>query len=187
MKKLIWGTLLAVLFNSCVTFKMYDRETAKMRLPEYDALVIKTNGEKISGNKISNVYDKKVFKEFVFKIDGNTIPESQVIAYQDKKAFFRKYNNQWAKSLRKGKINLFYFDTYVSSNSRDSRGYTDHYVFEKNNNGLKECSKSEISEMLIDNSEAYNKFNQEFKKTNGYIIRQMKLAEILSIIDIYNQ
>ena len=60
-------------------------------------------------------------------------------------------------------------------------------VFEKNNGELKELTKREISEWLADNSTAQNKFNSIFKKGDVFIYRQMRLDEIVSIIDMYNQ
>ena len=187
MKRLIPFAFLCIVLHSCVTFKMYDNETKKMRLPEYEVLVVKTNGEKIAGKKLKWGHDKSIAKDVSLIIDGNPIPIGEIYAYQDEKSYYRRFQSYWARLLRRGKINLYYYEIYNGVSDRAERGYYDHFVFEKNNGELKELTKREISEWLADNSTAQNKFNSIFKKGDVFIYRQMRLDEIVSIIDMYNQ
>lgn len=187
MKKIFHALAVMILLQSCVTFKMYDKQTKKMRLQEYEALVIKLNGEKVQGKKITRIKDKKAPNGFAFKIDDTIIPEKEVFAYQDKKAYYRKFKDEWVKLLRKGKMNLYYYDVYTYSNDRASRGFDDHYVFQKGDGELKELRKHEIAVEIADNSEALHKFNAMYKRGNHYANRSMKLNEIISVIELYNK
>jgi hypothetical protein len=172
---------------SCVTVKMYKTEALKMRLSYANTFLIKKDGEKMIANKITEYYNKNT-NEFGLNVDGKIILDRFVEAYQDSKAYYGRFDSGWVEQMRRGKINLYYYESFISGEeNQPNGGYYDHFIFQKGNSLLKESSKYEIGEMLKDNSAALNQFNDEFKRGDKYIPRQMKLSEISAIVDTYNQ
>src|SRR4051812_41209737 len=97
---------------SCVLQKTYTVEEKKMRIGD-DLFVVKKNGEKISGKKIQMLGIHNGTETWV-KIDNEKIDVNEVIAYQNKDGYhinFEKLGDRlWPTQLKRGKINLFYYN-----------------------------------------------------------------------------
>lgn len=186
--------VLMFLLNSCVTTQTYTREEKKMKVDNQSVFVIKKDGKKISGNKI-----KVLFRTSSIKIDDQEINIDDLIAYQDKTAYYAKFTtdkkNTWVKQLKRGKINLYYYEVYsynkiyqgtklVSDNKNDT-----HFVFNKGNEQLLELSITDIALLLKNNKNAYNKFTDTFGEKD-HILFPKQLQNhpkvIFDAIDIYN-
>src|ERR1700735_4935784 len=119
---------------SCVMSKTYTDEEKKMRMEPDQYFVIKTNGEKVTGKKIS-LSGGLSFSGWV-KLDGQKYQFDDLLNVQDRHAYYAKFNNLWVKQLKRGKINLYYFETSSpmmgSTPSAPTRYvYTQHFVFQK--------------------------------------------------------
>jgi len=176
---------------SCVMSKTYTDEEKKMRMEPDQYFVIKTNGEKVAGKKIS-VPNGAGFSSRV-KLDGQKYELDQLLNVQDRHAYYAKFNNLWVKQLKRGKINLYYFETSTSvmgsTPSAPTRyEYTQHFVFQKGDGPMQELSKGAISEMLSDNREAQAKFDAQFHPGQKFLPKQLdKHPKVLfEVIDMYN-
>lgn len=189
MKLLKCGLPLAVvlLLNSCVTTKTYTREEKKMKINNEGVLVVKKDGESISGKTL-----KFVYKTSSIKIDDQEFKISDLFAFQDKTAYFAKFGTDkkyiWVKQLKRGKINLYYFDapSYYSSNGNSNIA---HFLFNKGREKLLELSITDIAELLRDNKNAYNKFTSTFGEKDRILLPkqlQNHPRVIFEAIDIYN-
>lgn len=174
--------------NSCVPSKTYTTEEKKMKIGE-DVFVVKKDGKKIYGEKILFLKIRKG-KATLIKVGEEKIDADEVVAYQDKDAYhikFDQYHNQfWPTQLKRGKINLYYFD---GPDPIDFKHIVQHFVFQKGNDEPLEPSKSEIASMLEDNKEAYGRFVAQFGSSDkAFFPKQLyNHPQILfEIIDIYN-
>ena len=116
MKKLnVCLVITATMFlSSCVTTKTYTAEEKKMRNEDEQVSVVKSDGKKVTGSKIDvpSIWNGK---SSWIKIDGQKFEGEDINAYQDKKASYTKFGNSkdgwlWVKQLKRGKINLYYYD-----------------------------------------------------------------------------
>jgi hypothetical protein len=183
---LVFGLVLFT--SSCVTTKTYTNEEIKMRLPESNVFVIKTNGEKIAGTKLSFIPKKKVTS---IDVDGQTTLIADVAYYQSKSGYYAKFgtanNWNWVTQLKRGKINLYYYDVHFHGDPNKS--VESHFVFQKGNEKMIEANITEIANMLIDNKAAYNEFTSQFGKTDKKVLPkqlQNHPKVLFSAIDIYN-
>lgn len=177
---------------SCVMSKTYTDEEKRMRIQTDQYFVIKTNGEKISGSKLSAASGMNYGSGWV-KLDGQKYEFSELQNFQDRHAYCAKFNNVWAKQLKRGKINLYYYETAAPMPRTSPSGgtqyeYHQHFVFQKGNGPLQELSKEAISEMLSDNREAQAKFDAQFHPGQKFLPKQLdKHPNVLfEVVDMYN-
>ncbi|MEO7486479.1 MAG: hypothetical protein ABIU77_05235 [Ferruginibacter sp.] len=201
MKKLnaCLAIAVTVLFTSCVTTKSYTDEEKKMRNQDEPVYVIKKDGKKIVGSKISvpSIWNGK---SNWIKIDDQKFEGDEVDAYQDKKASYARFGNEkggwlWVKQLKRGKINLYYYELHNRENYYDGTKYVSrdnsevHFVFKKGNGRMLESNITEIATMLKDNQEAYQKFTKQFGGEDRSVLpKQLKNhpTVLFSAVDIYN-
>lgn len=174
--------------------KTYTKEEKKMKIENESFLVVKSSGEKISGKSL-----KFVSKSSAIKIDDQEIKVKEVTAYQNKTAYFIKFGPPdkftWVKQLKRGKINLYYYDIishgsyfngtkYVTENKTET-----HFVFRKGDEELLELSITGIAERLKDNKDAYDNFTATFgEKDKKFLPKQLQNHPkvLFRSIDIYN-
>ena len=186
--------VLMFLLNSCVTTQTYTKEEKKMKIDNESVFVVKNGGKKITGKKI-----KVSLRTSSIKIDDQEININDLIAYQDKAAYYAKFTtdekNTWVKQLKRGKINLYYYEIYtykkiyngtksVSDNKNDT-----HFVFNKGKGQLLELNITDIAKLLKDNKDAYNKFTSTFGEKDRILLPkqlQNHPKVIFEAIDIYN-
>ena len=188
-----------ILLNSCVTTKTYTTEEKKMRNEGESVYVIKSDGKKVGGSKIDvpSIWNGK---SSWIKIDGQKFEGEEISAYQDKKASYAKFGNKkdgwlWIKQLKRGKINLYYYDINTNESYYDGTKYVNrrntqtHFVFQKANDRMLEANMTEIAEMLKDNKEAYQTFTNQFGTADRAVLPkqlQNHPKVLFSAIDIYN-
>lgn len=131
-----------------------------------------------------------------FTLDGKKYNDSDVVVFQDKKAFHKRFNNIYLIRLVKGKINLYYFDktgydktysfnnggptTVTSTNNRKST-----YFFEKENNKIFPIGISDLKNAVKDNQQALNKLNSYYPKDS--YSKELNIEKLVSVIEMYNQ
>lgn len=188
-----------LLLSSCVTTKTYTNEEKKMRNEDEPVYVIKSDGKKIVGSKISvpSIWNGK---SSWIKIDDQKFEGSDIDAYQDKKASYARFGNTkdgwvWVKQLKRGKINLYYYDIITREQYYDGTKYVNrnntqtHFVFKKANGRMLESNITEIAEMLKDNKEAYQIFTNQFGSADKKVLPKQLSNHpkvLFSAIDIYN-
>lgn len=188
-----------VLLSSCVTTKTYTAEEKKMRNEDENVYVVKSDGKKVTGSTIDvpSIWNGK---SSWIKIDGQKFEGEDLNAYQDKKASYAKFGNSkdgwlWVKQLKRGKINLYYYDTHTSEQYYDGTKYVTrrntqtHFVFQKANGRMLEANITEIADMLKDNREAYQTFTNQFGSADRAVLPkqlQNHPKALFSAIDIYN-
>ena len=82
-------------FMACVTFKQFDNRAKAARETNYEASIIKKDGTVITGktfkHKNYDAYDPNLVRvtnsNNAFTIDGNKYNDSDVVIFQDKKAY----------------------------------------------------------------------------------------------------
>lgn len=185
--------MLTLLLTSCVMTKTYTNEEKKMKLENETFLLIKNDGQKISGQSL------KLLPKSLIKIDDQEFKVIDVSAYQNKTAYFVKFgtpeNYVWTKQLKRGKINLYYYDVVTRKSYYNGSKYVNddktdtHFVFSKNGEQLQELSITDIAERLKDNVNAFNKFKATFgekdKKIFGRALQNHPKV-LFESIDIYN-
>lgn len=193
MKRLTPLLVLVILLPtvSCVTSKMYADEEKKMRIGADQYFVIKTNGEKISGKKLSTPSGFAFTRGWV-KLDGQKYEFDDLQNYQDRHACYARFNNVWAKQLKRGKISLYYYETSAPSAFPSASGHTQyeysvHFVFQKGDGPLQELSKEAISEMLSGNREAQAKFDAQFHPGQKWLPKQLQNHPqvLFEVVDMY--
>src|SRR5579863_6549102 len=115
-------------FYSCVTFKQFDSKAEASREASYEAAIIKNDGSIITGRTLKHrnydSYDHNLVRitnrNDALTLDGKKYNDSDVVAFQDKNAFHKRFNSLYLIRLVRGKINLYYFD---------NTGYTKVYNF----------------------------------------------------------
>ena len=179
--------VLMFLLNSCVTTQTYTKEEKKMKIDNVSVLVVKKDGKTIYGKTL-----KFIYKSSSIKIDDQEFKISDLFAFQDKTAYFAKFGTDkkyiWVKQLKRGKINLYYFDapSYYTSNGNVNIA---HFLFNKNSEKLLELSITDIALLLKDNKNAYNKFTSTFGEKDRILLPkqlQNHPRVIFDAIDIYN-
>jgi hypothetical protein len=184
---------LVLLMTSCVTAKTYTDEEKKMRLPTDQFFIIKTDGQKVVGSKVSTPGGFNFSATWV-KLDGQKYEFDQLQNFQDRHSYYAKFNDVWAKQLKRGKINLFYYETQqrvamAGPPSATPRYETiQHFVFQKGDEPLHELSIEAVSALLSDNREAQDKFDAQFQPGRKFLPKQMKNHPkvLFEVIDIYN-
>lgn len=184
--------LVMITMASCVMSKTYTDEEKKMRYGPDQVFVIKTNGEKIVGKKVSEPRGFHAGAYWV-KLDNQKFPLDEVQSYQDKHAFRVNFDGQWVKQLKRGKINLFYFETVtrvVGNSPSIPAQYESHqyFVFQKGDGPLQKLSLEGISQLLSDNRKAHDMFDAKLKPGRRWLPKQLdKHPKVLfECVDIYN-
>lgn len=194
---------LCLTYSSCVTFKQYDSKAKNSRDNNYEAFIVKTDGKIIGGEVLKHrnydSYDgnlvRVINKDNAFTIDGKNYSDKDVIAFQDKKAYHKRFENLFLIRLVKGKINLYYFDntgytktytfsngptTHTSINNRKSTFY-----FEKGKGEIIPVGISELKEAIQKNVEASDKLNKYYPKDS--YTKELNIEKIVEVINLYNQ
>jgi hypothetical protein len=178
--------------TSCVTTKTYIDEEKKMRFGPEQLFVIKASGEKVVGAKLSTPKGFDPEAGWV-KLDGHKYQFTDLRSYQDKHAYFIQFNGKWIKQLKRGKINVYYYEVVSETiGASPSGGHQDvsheFFVFQKGDGPLQQLSKEGISQLLSDNREAQDKFDARFKPGQKWLPKQLdKHPKVLfECVDIYN-
>lgn len=191
MKFVLSFLFLVIVFScvSCVMAKTYKVEEKKMRIENENVFVIKTNGEKVSGKKIATPSVFNGGADWI-KIGRQKFQFDELTAYQDHSAYYCKFGPIWVKQLKRGKINLFYYEvvTPKSPSNGNQNQYDEHFVFQKGDGKILELSSEAISEMLKDNMNARAKFDAQFKPGKVIFPKQLQNhpKALFEIIDMYN-
>jgi hypothetical protein len=175
---------------ACVTAKTYSVEEKKMRSPDDQCFVIKTDGEKIAGSKVS----LPLLSYAWVKLDGKKYAFDELFNFQDRHAYYTKFTNVWVKQLKRGKINLFYYETREKEipigppPPTPKYYYVQHFIFQKEVGPLQELSIEAVSQLLSDNREAQDKFDAQFHPGKKFLPSQMQNhpSVLFEAIDIYN-
>ena len=171
-----------ILISSCVTFNQFDSEVKKGKSND-EVFIIKKNGEKLTGSKITQ--PSSMSQADWFKIDGQKVERKDIAAYQDKKAYHAMTVIAGdIQRLRAGKINLYYFDSY--SNATNG-GYTSHFLFEKEKGKFVNINYNNFADAVSDNPAAIAKLQEVFPHSTIPNGEKAKLYGLVSVVDIYNQ
>lgn len=195
--------LIIISFSSCVTTKQYDKRAKTARESNYDAFIIKKDGTMFTGKTLKHKnydpYDhslvRVINKDNALTLDAKKYNDSDVVAFQDKKAFRQRFNNLYLIRLVKGKINLYYFDntgytkTYTYSNGpttiNSSSNRRSTFFFEKENNKILPIGIAELKNAVKDNPEALKKLNSYYPKDS--YSRELNIEKLVSVVKTYNQ
>jgi hypothetical protein len=161
-----------------------------MRSPTDQCFVIKTDGAKVFGGKLS----LPAFNYAWVKLDGQKYEFDQLQNIQDRHAYYAKFKNVWVRQLKRGKINLFYYETRQQvaiagpPSTTPQYQYLQHFVFQKGDGPLQELSIEAVSALLSDNREAQDKFDAQFQPGRKFLPKQMMNHPkvLFDAIDIYN-
>ncbi len=195
--------LICITCSSCVTFKQFDNRAKASREDFYAASIIKKDGTTITGQTLKHKnydpYDPNLVRvtnnDNALTLDGKKYNDSNVVAFQDKKAFHKRFNNVYLIRLVKGKINLYYFDntgydkTYTYSgggtsiNSTNNRKST--FFFEKEKDKIFTIGISELKNAVKDNAQVLKKLNSYYPK-DAYS-KELNIEKLVSVIEAYNQ
>lgn len=196
--------LVCVIYSSCVTFKQFDNRARFARETNYEASIIKKNGTVITGETLKHKnydpYDPNLVRvinsDNALTIDGKSYNDSDVVVFQDKKAFHKRFKEVFLIRLVKGKINLYYFDntgydkkytvntsgptTTTSTNNRKST-----FFYEKENNKIIPIGISDLKNAVKDNELAFTKLNSYYPK-DPYL-KELSIEKLVSVLEIYNK
>lgn len=197
MKNLTFACLFIFTLFSCVTEKSFYRDFKKEELvgktPNEKVFIIKKNGEKISGEKLS--YSKYSVwriqqKEDWIAVDGKKVNTEDIQAIQKEEGFMRYYDESKTSRvlvtrLRYGKINLYdYTGVSYSGNIKD---YYHLYVFEKGDNILRPLYFESFANAISDNPDVLQKFKQLFPKSKVLASDEKgNLKGLITVVDLYN-
>ncbi len=187
---------------SCVTVKSYEKGFAGEKLlgreQNSDVFVIKKNGEKIIGNKMtfspSSVW-KVVQKENWIAVDDQRINREEIAAYQSSTEYNEYYQNKrlpeyTVSRVRHGKISLYYaaWTDKSGSGTNQTGGSYNLYYFKKENGKIEELSFDSFYKAIHDNNKAVQKLNASFPKAHlPYHKDDIKiLQKLISVVEIYN-
>lgn len=190
-------SLSMLILISCVTTKTYTDEEKRMRMGDGKSLVVMKDGTQIAGDRLT-FHSGKKGGNFA-KIDNQEINVQDISAYQTKKAYYVRFGSDdnfvWVKQLKRGKINLYYYDETFHTSSIYGSGpavsnRTDtHFIFQKGSGQLVELSIERIADMLKDNRKAYAYFSQQFgSKDKKVFPKQLQNHPkvLFQAIDLYN-
>jgi hypothetical protein len=196
--------LLCLTFSSCVTFKQFDNRAKSARETSYEASIVKKDGKIISGevlkHKNHDPYDANLVRvinsENAFTIDGQNYHDSNVVAFQDKKAYHKRFNNIFLVRLVKGKINLYYFDNtgYDKTTTFNSGGPTtinststrkSAFFFEKEKDKILPIGISELKKAVEDNQKVLNKLTSYYPKDS--YSKELNIEKLVSVVEAYNE
>jgi hypothetical protein len=185
---------ISLLAFSCSPTRLYDLEEKKVRFPDTPIFVTKSDGVKLTGRSISTP-GSFAFSHDWIKLDGQKFLMGELQNYQDQHAFHIKYNSVWARQLKRGKINLYWYITSVPEQRMMSTGryatvYKNiaHFLFQKDDGPILELSGKQISELLSDNREAQAKFDATFKPGRKWFPQHLAdhPKTLFAILDMYN-
>lgn len=196
--------LVCAFFSSCVTFKQFDNRAKSARETSYETSIIRKDGKVITGetlkHKNHDPYDPNLVRvtnnDNALIIDGKKYNDSDVVVFQDKKAFHKRFGNIFLIRLVKGKINLYYFDdtgydkTYTfysggptTTTSTSNRKST--FFFEKENDKILPIGISDLKIAVKDNQQALSKLNSYYPKDSYK--KELNIEKLVSVIETYNQ
>lgn len=189
--------------SSCVTFKQFDNKAKSAREQNYEASIITNDGTMITGKTLKHKnydsYDpnlvRVINRDNALSLDGKNYNDSNVVIFQDKKAFRKRYNNVFLIRLVKGKINLYYFDetgyskttTFTNGPTRTSstNNRRTTFFFEKENNNISPIGIKELRNAVKDNPTALNKLNSYYPKDS--YLRELNIEKLVSVVRTYNE
>lgn len=200
--QLLFSLFIFAGISSCVTFKQFDNKAKAAREADYEASIVTRDGTTITGTTLKHKnydsYDPNLVRvinsDNALTLDGKKYNDSNVIIFQDKKAFHKRYNNLFLIRLVKGRINLYYFDqtgytkTITFSNgptktsSVNNRATT--FFFEKDNNEIFPIGLKELRDAVMDNPAALNKLNSYYPKDSYK--KELNIEKIVSVVRAYN-
>jgi nicotinic acid mononucleotide adenylyltransferase len=201
--KLYYLLLIVITFSSCVTFKQFDKKAKTARESTYEASIIKKDGTVYTGKTLKHKdYDRYdhnlvtvINKDNALTLDAKKYNDSDVVAFQDKKAFHKRFDNLYLIRLVKGKMNLYYFDntgytkTYTFSNGptsvNSSSNRRSDFFFEKENNKILPIGIAELKNAVKDNPEALKKLNSYYPKDS--YARELNIEKLVSVVRTYNE
>jgi hypothetical protein len=202
--KFYYTLLVTITFSSCVTFKQFDNRAKSARESTYEASIIKKDGTIYKGqtlkHKNKDPYDPNLVRiinsDNALTLDSKKYNDSDVVVFQDSKAFHKRFNNVFLIRLVKGKINLYYFDntgydkTYTfnssgptTTNSVNTRKST--FYFEKENSKIFPIGISELKNAVSDNQQVLKKLNSFYPKDS--YAKELNIEKLVSVVEDYNK
>jgi hypothetical protein len=191
-----------LLYSSCVTFKQFDSKAEAAREPSYEAAIVTRDGSIITGRTLKHKnydsYDhnlvRVINKNDAFTLDGKKCSDTNVVTFQDKKAFHKRFNDLYLIRLVKGKINLYNFDNtgytkvYSFSNGpTSSQSYNNRkstFYFEKDGQ-IVTIGIGELKAAVKDNTQALQKLTAYYSKDS--YSKELDIEKLTTVINIYNQ
>lgn len=195
--------LIILSFPSCVTFKQFDKKAETARESTYDASIIKKDGTVYTGKTLKHrnydSYDhnlvRVINKDNALTLDAKKYNDSDVVAFQDKKAFHKRFNDLYLIRLVKGKMNLYYFDntgytkTYTFSNGptrmNSSGNRRSDFFFEKGDNKILPIGIAELKNAVKDNPEVLKKLNSYYPKDS--YAKELNIEKLVAVVRAYNK
>ena len=187
---------------SCVTTKSYEKDFSNEKLlgreQNSDVFVVKKNGEKIVGKKMtfspSSIW-KVTQKEDWIAVDGQKINKEDISVYQTPTEYkeFHKYKHTLeyeSSRVRYGKINLYYksMSDKIGTGVNQTGGSYNIYFFKKENGQVEDLSFDSFYKAVHDNDKAVQKLNSSFPK--GKLPSHKDdikiLQKLISVVEIYN-
>jgi len=179
---------------SCVTFKQFDDKAKSARETSYEAAIIKEDGTVTRGNSLKHrnydPYDHNLVRvtgsEKAFTIDGSTYSDKDVVCFQDRKAFHKRFNGAYLIRLVKGRMNLYYFDNTANyKNISYSATRTTAYFFEKENGVIMPIGLASLREAVKDNPAALAKLQAAYP--HDKVTGELNVEKIAGVFYTYNQ
>lgn len=202
--KIYVALLIFIAFSSCVTFKQFDDRAKASRETTYEASIIKNNGTVYTGEQLKHKnydpYDANLvrvtYKDNALMLDSKKYNDSDVVAFQDTKAFHKRFNNIYLIRLVKGKMNLYYFDAtgYDKTFSPQQNGSTNitktndrrsTYFFDKNGGKINPIGLAELKDTIKDNPQALKKLNASYPKDS--YAKELNIEKLVSVVELYNK
>jgi hypothetical protein len=98
--------LISFFLFSCSSYRRLQEDIYAARDKERQSFVQTTDGKVIEANEA--VLRTPLFKRSIIELDKETrIPVRDVVAYQDRDAYYRKIRGQFAPRIKKGSINMY--------------------------------------------------------------------------------
>lgn len=188
---------------SCVTFKQFDDKAKSAREPGYSAALIKEDGTVITGSALKHrnydPYDHNLVRVTkdprAFRLDGKDYSDTDMVGFQDGKAFHKRFNGLYLIRLIHGKINLYYFDntgynkTYTFSNGptsiQSNSARSTSYFFDKDNGGISGIGLATLREAVKDDPAALQKLQSLYPRDN--VKGELNLEKLTTVVRLYNQ
>ena len=202
IQKVFVSSALLFLFGACVTtkqfYKPYEDEELNGREPGVSAMIIKSNGEILKGNKISfpkgNLYNAfgqlNKDKQWI-AIDGQKVDDKDWIAYQTEKGYMHSFTsgsgiNITVARLRKGKISLYNY--VMDYDSKDTRTDFHIFVFEKQKDVLQKLDYGNFEAAVSDNNQAVQRLRELYPKGRINLNKDANnLKNLIEIVELYNR
>jgi hypothetical protein len=169
----------------------YTIEEKKMRIGDYKAFAVESSGDTFFGHKIStpSVFNGRA--QWI-ELDGKKYQDEDLRAYQDGRAFYGAYKSSygyiWCRQLKRGKINLYGFETSRRDPMSNRIVNDQHFVFQKGNGPMEEPNLERISELIKDDRKALGLFNEDFRPGAVFLPKRLEMhpKALFGIIDQYN-